>query len=180
MNFALRPTLLPLCFLLACGVTVAQTATDTTNPDTPPAPGATVITSDELHSDENAHTSIFTGTVTVDGTNFKMTCQEMTVLFTKDNKVDEIVATGNVIINQPDRVTHCGRAHYFREDDRFVLTEAPVIVDHKDTIAAPQITIFRTSQKLITSGGPSKVILPGGMDSPKTPAASASTDSKLP
>ena len=65
------------------------------------------------------------------GTNFKMTCQEMTVYFTTDNKVDTIVATGDVIITQPDRVTHCGRADYFHDEDKFILTDQPVIHDHK-------------------------------------------------
>ena len=53
-----------------------------------------------------------------------MTCQEMTVYFTNDNKVDTIIATGDVIITQPDRVTHCGHAEYFHDDDKFVLTES--------------------------------------------------------
>ena len=42
---------------------------DATGTDAPP-PGSTVITSDELHSDQVNHTSVFTGKVVVVGTNF--------------------------------------------------------------------------------------------------------------
>lgn len=156
----------------------AQT-TDDTDTDTPPPPGSTVITSDELHSDQNTHISIFTGNVVVLGTNFKMTCQEMTVYFTKDNKVDHIVSTGNVVITQPDRITHCGHAEYFHDTDMFVLTDQPVIRDHNDTYSSPEIDIFRTSQKISFKGGRTQVILgPSTMSSPNPAATPTSTDDK--
>jgi len=107
--------LLSVALLLAWAPLPAQ-MTDDSDAATPP-PGSTVITSDELHSDQQNHVSVFTGKVVVLGTNFRMTCQEMTVNFTKDNKVDTIVATGDVVITQPDRVTHCGHAVYYRDDD---------------------------------------------------------------
>src|SRR5271156_1082060 len=127
---------LSLCatLLLASAPLPAQTTDDTDN-ETPPPPGSTVITSDELHSDQQNHVSIFTGNVVVVGNQFRMTCQEMTVNFTKDNKVDTIVATGNVIINQPDRITNCGRADYFHDEDKFILTDSPTIHDHQNIIA---------------------------------------------
>jgi len=172
------PPLLPflsVVLLMAWTSLPAQTMDDT-NPETPP-PGATVITSDELHSDQNTHISIFTGNVVVAGANFRMTCQEMTVYFTTDNKVDRIVSTGDVIITQPDRVTHCGHAEYFHDDDKFVLTDQPVILDHKNKVSGPRITIFRTNQKMIVDGGrTTTVISNGSMGSPKTPPPS--TDNK--
>jgi lipopolysaccharide transport protein LptA len=152
----------------------AQTTDDS---ETPPPSGATVITSDELHSDQNTHISIFTGNVVVLGTNFKMTCQEMTVNFTKDNKVDTIVSTGNVIITQPDRITHCGHAEYLHDTDTFVLTDQPVILDHKNEIHGTRITIERTTQKMTVDGGRSMVILSNdSMGSPPPPPPS--TDAK--
>jgi len=149
---------------------------DDTNPETPPPAGSTVITSDELHSDQVAHTSIFTGKVIVVGTNFRMTCQEMTVYFTNDNKVDKIVSTGDVIITQPDRVTHCGHAEYYREKDEFVLTDSPVILDHKDEVHGTRIIIDRPSQKMTVDGGRSKVIINDQSLGSPTPANS--TDAK--
>jgi lipopolysaccharide transport protein LptA len=134
---------------------------DATGADTAPA-GSTVITADELRSDEATRTSIFTGNVVVTGTNFNMTCQEMTVIFTKDNKVDNILAIGNVIITQPDRITHSGQAQYFSDEDKFVLTDQPVINDHKNEVSATKITIYRANQKMITEGRSKVVIINGG------------------
>jgi lipopolysaccharide transport protein LptA len=149
--------------------------TDTAETTAPP--GRTVITSDELHSDQQTHVSIFTGNVVVVGNQFRMTCQEMTVNFTKDNKVDTIVATGDVVITQPDRVTHCGHAQYFHDDDKFVLTDQPVILDHKNESHGTRITIYRTTQKMIIDGGRSTIILaPDSMGPAKTPPPS--TDNK--
>ena len=76
----------------------------------------------------------------------------MTVIFTKDGKVDHIVSTGDVVITQPGRITHSGQCEYFREDDKFVLTDQPVIVDHGNQLSAPKITIYRTNQTLMTEG----------------------------
>jgi lipopolysaccharide transport protein LptA len=168
--------------LLLAGMPLPAQTTDDSDTETPP-PGGTIITSDELHSDQNTHISIFTNNVVVIGTNFKMNCQEMTVYFDKDNKVQRIVSTGDVVIIQPDRVTHCGHAEYFHDEDKFILTDQPVILDHKNTVAGPEITIFRGNQKMIVKGGRSRVILgPDSMSSPKTNAPSdtlpTSTDAK--
>jgi len=160
----------------------AQTTDDSdSDAETPPPPGATTITSDELHSDQQTHISVFSGNVAVLGTNFKMTCHEMTVYFTDDNKVDKIVATGNVVITQPDRITNCGHAEYFRDTDTFVLTDQPVIHDHNNEVHGTRITINRATQKMTVDGGRSIVILSNeSMGSPQPPPTSTdnSTDNK--
>ena len=174
MKFSPLFPFLSVALLMAWAPLPAQTMDDS-KPETPP-PGATVITSDELHSEQQNHVSVFTGKVVVVGTNFRMTCQEMTVNFTKDNKVDTIVATGDVIITQPDRITHCGHAEYFHDEDKFVLTDQPVILDHKNQISGPQITIYRTTQKMEIKGRSTTVISNDSMGSPKAPPPS--TDNK--
>lgn len=168
-------TLLPFLsvILLLAGTSLPAQTADDAGIDAPPPPGETAIYSDKLDSDQVSHVSVFSGNVVVIGDNFRMTCQEMNVTFTKDNKVDTIVATGNVIITQPDRVTNCGRADYFRDDDKFVLTDQPVIHDHKNILRGTRITIFRTSQKMIVDGGRSNFTIgPGGLGTSKeaTPA----------
>jgi lipopolysaccharide transport protein LptA len=153
----LLPTLAAALFVALW--TPASAQVDADSMDTPAPPGSTVITSDELHSDQVAHTSIFDGKVLVVGTNFRMTCQEMTVFFTNDNKVQKIVATGDVVINQPDRVTHCGHAEYYKDNDTFVLTDSPIIHDHDNEVHGVRITIDRQTQKMTVDGGRSKVII---------------------
>jgi lipopolysaccharide transport protein LptA len=173
----------PLHWLLAIALLTAwkplagQTADDS-DTETPPPAGSTTIDSDILHSDQTAHKSVFTGNVVVLGTNFKMTCQEMTVYFTNDNKVARIVATGNVVINQPDRVTNCGHAEYFHDSDMFVLTDQPVIHDHKNVVTGPEIDIFRTTQKMVVKGRSHIILGPDSMGSPNPSPTPISTDNK--
>ena len=171
------PFLLVFALLIVSVPLPAQIGDDT---DTAPPPGSTVIRSDELHSDQNSHTSVFTGNVIVDGTNFHMTCHEMTVIFTTDNKVDHIVAVGDVVITQPDRVTNCGHAEYWHDSDTFILTDQPVILDHKNKVAGPKIIINRQTQKMTVEGGRSTVTLPDQNLGSSTNAASATlpTDAK--
>jgi len=131
--------------------TVRLPAQDVNAADAPP-PNSTVITSDEVRMDKDNNTAVFTGNVLVAGTNFNMKCQEMTVTFAKDSKVDNILSKGDVVIEQPRRISHSGQAQYFREEDKFVLTDQPTILDNKNQISAPKIIIFRTKQSLLTEG----------------------------
>ena len=156
-----------LLFLMAAAFSSARAQTsyaDVAAAETPPPAGSTVVTSAELHMDQMTHTAIFTGNVVVVGSEFHMTCEAMTVYFTAVNKINTIVAQGNVIILQPGRITHCGHAIYYRDDDKFVLTEEPDILDNNNEIQAPEITIYRTKKSLFTKG-PTKTTLKNGVGS---------------
>jgi lipopolysaccharide export system protein LptA len=161
-----------LCFSgLVLTFVALQGQTDSDDSGTAaPSPGTTVITSDELHMDQVAHTAIYTGNVVVVGTNFHLTCEEMTVYFTTGNKINTIMAQGNVVINQPGRITHCGQAVYYRDEDKFVLTDQPDILDNNNEIQAPKITIFRTTKVLKTEGRTTTKIIDRGGSSTNTVA----------
>jgi len=163
----MKSCILPLLFVTLAGWTVpalAQTSGDVT-----PPPGGSIITSDELRADQVSHTATFSGNVLAVGNNFTLRCQEMVVNFTKDGKVDHITAKGDVVIEQPGRISHCGQAEYFHEDDKFVLTDQPSILDNKNKIEAPKITIYRTSQQMITEGR-TKTTLGNGVGTAAAPA----------
>lgn len=169
----------PLFVLALCALSLSPLCAQTAGADSaagdapPPPPGATVITSDELQMDQVGHTAVFNSNVEVTGTNFHMTCEEMTVYFTNANKIETIVAKGNVIIVQPGRVTHCGQAQYFRDGDKFELTDQPHIIDNKNEIEAPEIIIYRTDKKLVTKGRTKTTIIQGigsATNSVETPA----------
>jgi lipopolysaccharide transport protein LptA len=174
-------SLLALLMIIAGSPELRAQVDDTAAGGETPAPGSTVITSDELRMDQVTHIAVFTGNVVATGTNFTMKCQEMTVNFDKAGKVDTILSKGDVVVIQPGRVTHSGQAEYFRDDDKFILTDQPVIVDNGDRIAAPVITIYRTKQSLYTSGGKSTVTLPpgaGASNSSSSTTAAATSDKK--
>jgi lipopolysaccharide transport protein LptA len=159
----------PLCFSLLLAIfpaVMGQTDTDDTSASSAASAGTTIITSDALHMDQVAHNAIYTGNVVVEGTNFHLTCEEMTVYFTTGNKINTIMAQGNVVITQPGRITHCGQAVYYRDEDKFVLTDQPDILDNSNEISAPKIIIYRMTKKLETVGrSTTKIINRGGTSS---------------
>ncbi len=165
--------------LLAAAPLRAQLPEDTDSETQPPV-GSTLITADELQSDQATHQSVFTGKVVVIGQNFHMTCQQMTVFYTNDNKVSQIVATGDVIITQPGRVTHCGHAVYVQESDTFDLTQEPVILQGKDKLSAPEIIIDRQTQKLTTKGRTTVSLNNASMSTATTAPATPPESSALP
>jgi lipopolysaccharide transport protein LptA len=165
MKFRLLPALM---LLGAVALGRAQTADVDAGAETPP-PGSTLIASDELHMDQVTHVAVYTGNVVVTGTNFTMKCQEMTVNFDKADKIDNIVAKGDVVINQPGRVTRAGQAIYYHDEDMFDLTDQPMINDNGKTIAAPEIIIYRTKQSIRTKGK-TRTVIPEGSGLTGTPA----------
>jgi len=164
MKSLLLSAFLVLVFALAGRAQVVDAGAET------PAPGSTTIDSDELHMDQVTHTAVFTGNVSVTGTNFTMKCQEMTVNFDRENKIETIVAKGDVVIVQPGRITKSGMAVYHKDSDDFVLTDQPRINDNGRLISAPKIIINRTAQSLRTEGK-STVVLPEGSAVLNTPTS---------
>jgi len=153
------PVLLLLAVVLLAGAPLRAQLPESTDTEEQPPVGSTLITSDELHSDEAAHISDFIGNVVVIGQNFHMTCHDMKVYFTNDNKVMKIVAIGDVVITQPNRVTHCGHAEYYQDSDTFDLTQEPIIYQGKNILKGTHIVIDRKSQKLNTNGGRTTTII---------------------
>jgi lipopolysaccharide transport protein LptA len=166
----MKPFLLFAVLLLAAALAGRAQTTDPDTDEETPAPGSTLIQSDELHMDQVTHIAVFTGNVVVTGTNFSMKCQEMTVNFDKDGKVDTILSKGDVEVVQPGRVTHSGQAMYYRDQDKFVLTDQPVIIDNKNKVSAPEITFYRTNQSMFTTGRTTTVIGEGNAFSSTPPA----------
>lgn len=108
-------------------------------------PPATVITADksEVWSTETGAAEThgyFEGNVVVTGNNLKITCDRLDILATRIGdktitvgnleKFKYLLAVGKVRITQGDREANCGRAEVFPRDDKVVLTENPVVVDH--------------------------------------------------
>ena len=91
----------------------------------------------------------------------KLTCDylEVIVVRTGDKsatlgKVDKfrsMLATGNVHMIQGDREAACGRAVVLPGEDKIVLTENPVLVDHEQNqrAAGKTITMLRAKRQVL-------------------------------
>lgn len=148
-------SLLALALLLPSLVRAAAPAKET----------PTELVSDQLEmtSTDDETTAVATGNVILTGTNLRITCDRLTTvairLDAKENKGDTIpaeqkfkyiLATGNVRIVQGDRESTSQKAEVFPRDDKVVLSEDPVIIDHSNgfVAAGEKITLFRGKREV--------------------------------
>jgi len=122
----------------------------------------TTLTADNLdmRSTLTETTAVFTGNVLLQGTNMEIACDRLEIIAARlgdrDAAIGEfrgfkyLLATGNVRLRQGDREATCGRAEVLPEQDKVVLYEDPVVIDHSsDFIAAgSQITLLRGERRM--------------------------------
>jgi lipopolysaccharide export system protein LptA len=127
-----------------------------------PAPVPTELRSEKLQmtSTDDETTAFATGNVILTGTNLRITCDQLTLVATRIGDKDAtlgavekfkyILATGDVRIVQGDRESTSQRAEVFPREDKVVLSEDPVIIDHSNGFAGAgeKITLFRGKREV--------------------------------
>jgi len=164
MNSVLRQicrfaTVVPLSF---CPATEPTPTGKKASPEGPtPQPTVIESTSLEMHSTDTETIAIFDRNVMVTGTNLKITCDHLVVVATRVGNTTEtvakldqfksLVATGRVRIIQGDREVTCGRAEVLPLEEKIVLTESPVVIDHSGPYIerGTRITLLRGQRKVL-------------------------------
>jgi len=128
-------------------------------------PPPTEITSTSLemwsNPDSTETHAIFTGNVTVTGNEIRLTCDRLEILaerigdktatIGKLDKFKFLIATGKVNIVQGDREASCGRAEVYPREDKIVLTDKPVVIDHSGpTVATGDLIEMLRGQRRVT------------------------------
>ena len=137
-------------------------------------PGATVITSDVFRLDMSKKQGVFTGNVQVVSQDFKMKSDEMTVYFAAgtDGKIDHLLATGNVVIEQPERTAKANQAEYTVADDKMLLSGTPDILQKGGNhITGSTITIYRSTNRMEVDGRSRMVLFNDVSGSTTAPSA---------
>ncbi|GAB5559927.1 MAG: hypothetical protein SynsKO_15740 [Synoicihabitans sp.] len=128
----------------------------------PLEPQPTVLTADDLdmRSTPTETTAICTGNVVLEGTNIKITCDRLKIIASRLGDREATIgefrgfkyleASGNVRLIQGDREATCGRAEVLPEQERVVLYDNPVVIDHSSNYiaAGSKITLFRGERRL--------------------------------
>lgn len=131
--------------------------------------------------------ALVTGAVTLTGTNLRILCDRLEIIAEgvtdKNNTLPDVdrfkylLATGHVRIVQGEREATCGRAEVLPREDKVVLTEKPVVIDHGTdwSQAGEKITLFRGERRVVVDkplvAGPSLKDL--GFDKNQPPEAPA-------
>ena len=188
MKYLLCPVPLAAALLLSLATLALRAQTPEQN---------TVITSEgEAHMiSTDAETTItFKDKVVVTGTDLKLNCDFLQVVVRRKgdptaaigtiDKFRSMLATGNVTLIQGVREVACGRAEILPDQDRIILTENPVVVDHdqKTRVMGEKITILNGQRQVLVekpmlTGPPVKDL---GFEKDKKPATSSATGTKQP
>ncbi len=122
----------------------------------------TTLTCDhmDMWSEGEETKAICTGKVTLTGTDLQIVCDRLELTATRLGKEKGsvpdlekfryLLATGHVSITQGSREATCGRAEVLPREDKVVLTENPVVVDHAmDFVTAGErITMLRGQERV--------------------------------
>ncbi len=117
------------------------------------------ITSQQLEADNKNQVIIFTGNVVAKQGEMTIFADAARVYYEKKeegNEVREIVATGNVKIQQADQVATGQKAVFVNSEQKIVLTGQPKVWQGKDMVSGEKITVLLEEDKSFVESGPDR------------------------
>ena len=132
------------------------------------------VTSQHLEADHKNQVIIFTGNVVAKQGEMTIHADLAQVYYDKKeegNEVREIVALGNVKIQQGDQVATGQKAVFLNGEQKVILTGNPRVWQGKDVVSGEKITFLLEEDKSIVEGAPDRrvevILYPKGEGSSK-------------
>jgi lipopolysaccharide export system protein LptA len=119
------------------------------------------ITSQQLEADNKNQVIIFKGKVMARQGEVTLYADVANVYYEKKeegNEVREIVATGNVKVQQEDRLATGQKAVFTNADQRIVLTGDPKVWQGKDMVSGEKIIVLLDEDKSYVESGPDQKV----------------------
>lgn len=132
-----------------------------------PSEGPIVIHSNSLEIDQQKRLVIFEGKVRARRDDMVVDCEKMLVYYLENptkkesnmeaGRIDKIIALGNVTINRSDGViARAGKAVFYQNEEKAVLTENPVVQQGPDFVEGHRIILFFGENRSIIEGSETK------------------------
>jgi len=126
-----------------------------------------IIHSNTLELDQEKKLVVFEGKVHAKTEAMMIDCQKMLIYYlgsptnketnAESGRIDKIIALGNVIINRFDAgMARAGKAVFYQNEDKLVLTENPFIQQGPDYVEGYRIIIFLNEGRSIVEGNEKK------------------------
>jgi lipopolysaccharide export system protein LptA len=126
-----------------------------------------IIYSNTLELDQEKKLVVFEGKVQAKTEGMVIDCQKMLVYYlgspteketnAKSNRIDKIIALGNVIINRFDGgMARAGKAVFLHNEEKVVLTDNPSVQQGPDYVEGHRIIIFLNESRSIVEGNEKK------------------------
>lgn len=114
---------------------------------------ATYITSDNLSLSAKDRVFVYTGNVDVKHKNMVLKANKVTGYYSKDNKIEKLVAEGKVDISQGETIrARSEEAIYDAIKKIIVLTKNPELEKDRSLLSADEITIFIDEERSTAKG----------------------------
>lgn len=139
---------------LAAASLPAQTASKPSAPAINAGPeGGTQVLSDTFRLNLEKKEGVFSGNVKVTDKTFNLESEELVVYFAADNKLERLVARGNVKIKAgSDRSSTSREAEYIVAEKKIKLTGDPVVIQDQNRITGTVITMYPESDRMDVDG----------------------------
>jgi lipopolysaccharide export system protein LptA len=131
------------------------------------------VTSDSMIASKVASTIEFKGNVVVTNADSVIHADTITMFFTtetentakktseKKNKIQKIIAKGNVRYSSGERKALAGKAVYTYNDEKLVLTgNMPKVITGENSVSGKKITLFQKDGRIIIEGGVNAIFNP--------------------
>jgi len=113
------------------------------------------VTSEQMTFDRETHTFIFEEKVRVRRCSLTIDCDRLRVIRDADeNKIKQIIATGNVRFQDGPRHAVAERADYFEDEQKLVLVGNPRVWDgdEKNELIGDEIIVFLEEERILVKG----------------------------
>jgi len=136
------------------------------------------ITSQQLEADNKSRIITFRGKVEARQGDLTIFADVAQVFYEKKEEgeeIREIVATGNVKVQESDRLATAQKAVFVNGEQKIILTGDPRVWQGKDMVSGERIIVFLEEEKSLVEGGPDRrvevILHPKGEGRPgkKTP-----------
>jgi len=134
------------------------------------------VTSDSMLVKKKASTIEFMGNVVVTRDDSIIHADSITMFFTQEtekkpeekNKIEKIVALGNVKYFSGKRKAYAGKAVYTYKNEVLVLTENdPKVITDGNSVTGKKITLYQKDGRVTIEGGVNAVFIPENEDKQK-------------
>ncbi|MEM9444467.1 MAG: LptA/OstA family protein [Verrucomicrobiota bacterium] len=112
----------------------------------------TTISSESFTLNLEEKQGVFAGKVVVSHPKFELFTEEMVVYFTVDNKVERMLAKGQVRIKQADKSSESREAEYLVGEKKIILTGNPVVTQGENIVSGNTINIYPETDKMEVTG----------------------------
>ncbi|ACG57086.1 lipopolysaccharide transport periplasmic protein LptA [Hydrogenobaculum sp. Y04AAS1] len=102
--------------------------------------------------DYNNNVITYTGNVVATRGNGKLTCQELKIFLDKNKKIEKIIATGNPVYTEPNKLIKGDVIEYDALQDEIIVTGNAYLENKGDVVQGDRVIYYKKLDKAIVTG----------------------------